>query len=605
MQAFIEDNVDEWLKNYDLSGKKQWGSREDRLMITAMPDFDTRGEDEDLVEWFQRTRDLEVDGEAGPKTRRQLITEYMALDGVRLKDEPDFEIDIQTHGAGENFPLEGTGFELDRQAANEKNDPFDRRVELFFFDAEFGVLPAPGPPDGPEYLEWRKSAAQNDDFPIEGIGKKATAIEFQDALFRTNSAVMLPEGETPSTDEHQAVTSVGLVATTLRFADERRGKKLFIAGHTDTTNTVDFNQLLSEERAKCALAVIEGDREAFVELVDARHTVGDYKQILSWCATAFPDIFSCHPGKIDDNEFTGIEPLKVFQTNYNDGREALGVKDAEALDVDGDIGPKTWGAIFDVYEFALRDELGEDATAVKALRQSLRFVDDERKALGFSEHHPVDQIGRDNVRSQSNRRVEVLFFDQGEEPDLVLAESDPDISEIYLPAEYVHVTLPPEVTAKRKGVALQLETTDGLRVPGIDFIAVMEDGSERTGTLDANGSATIKAIPGAKFQVEYQDHDKIRAHALAARLAQALDAQDHSAVAAVIARPRRMFDLIQGAIEQFFPRGDLIEEIRSVTRGTESEDSANYFLAGLGFGETPDDELVAFDEPTKGDSAVV
>lgn len=455
MKAYLEDDVDAWLKNYDLSGKKKWGSREDRLMITAMPDFDTRSEDEDIIEWFQRTRGLEIDGKAGPKTRRQLITEYMALDGVNLAEEPNFELNITTHGAGENFPLEDTGFDLDTAAADEKEDPFDRRVELFFFDPEFKILPAPGAPDGDEYLAWRERAAENHDFPIEGIGKKATVIEFQDALFRTNSCVMLPEGEAPSPDEHQAVTSVGLVATTLRFADERRGKKLFIAGHADTTNTVDFNQPLSEERAKCVLAVIEGNREAFVELVEARHTVADYKQILSWCAAAFPDLFSCDPGKIDDVEFTGIEPLKVFQTNYNDHREALGAKDAEVLDVDGDIGPKTWGAIFDVYEFALRDELGEDEADVRALRQSLQFVDDERKALGFSEHHPVDQIGRDGVRSQTNRRVEVLFFDKGEEPDLVLAESDPDISEIYLPSEFQHVPIL-EVSAKRISYVLTL-----------------------------------------------------------------------------------------------------------------------------------------------------
>jgi len=455
IKAYFEDDVDTWLKNYDLSGKKKWGSREDRLMISAMPDFGTRGEDEDLVEWFQRTRSLEVDGKAGKNTRTQLITEYMALDGVNLSEEPSLDISITTHGAGENFPLKDTGFELDTAAADEKEDAFDRRVELFFFDTEFGILPAPGAADGPEYLEWRKRSAKDDDFPVAGIGKKATVIEFQDSLFRTNSCVMLPEGEAPSVDEHQAITSVGLVATTLRFADERRSKQLFIAGHADTTNTVAFNQPLSEERAKCVLAVIEGQREAFVDLVDARHTVGDYKQILSWCAAAFPEIFSCDPGKIDDVEFTGIAPLKVFQTNYNDNRETLGVKDAELLDVDGDIGPKTWGAIFDVYEFALRDELGEDEAAVKALRKSLKFVDDKRKSLGFSEHYPVDQIGRDGVRSQTNRRVEVLFFDKGEEPDLVLAESDPDISEIYLPSEFQHVPIL-EVSAKRISYVLTL-----------------------------------------------------------------------------------------------------------------------------------------------------
>lgn len=264
-----------------------------------------------------------------------------------------------------------------------------------------------------------------------------------DALFRTNSAVVLPEGEAPG-QEHAAVTGIGLFALALRFAEENPGKKLFIAGHTDTTASVDFNQTLSEERAQCALAVLEGDRDAFVGLVDARHTVADYKQILSWCSKAFADVeFDCDPGIVDDNAFTAIEPLKRFQAAYNRNKAAVGASSQPDLVVDGDIGPKTWGAMFDVYQFGLRDELGEDEDGLAELRDKLAFVDDERKALGFSEHHPVDQVGRDNVRSQSNRRVELMFFDTGEEPDLVLAESDPDVSELYLPAEYEHQTIPP------------------------------------------------------------------------------------------------------------------------------------------------------------------
>jgi outer membrane protein OmpA-like peptidoglycan-associated protein len=441
LKAYLEDDVDTWLRNYDLSDKKKrWGSREDRLMITAMSGFDSRGESEDIIEWFQRTRELKVDGIAGQETRTQLITEYMGLDGIKLSEEPEFRVSITTHGAGENFPLKDTGFELDTQAADERQDPFDRRVELFFFDTEFGIVPAPGAPEGKEYLEWRKRSTDNNDFPIRGIGKKATVIEVQDALFRTNSCVVLPEGETPGS-EHEAVTSGGLFATALRFAQEHRGKKLFIAGHTDTTATIEFNQTLSAERAKCALAILEGDRAGFVKLVHARHTVADYKQILSWCTAAFADIFNCDPGTIDGNAFTGIAPLKKFQADYNRNKATLGAESQPDLAVDGDIGPLTWGAIFDVYELGLRQELDEDEAGVAELRKALVFVDDKRKALGYGEHHPVDQVGRDNVRSQSNRRVELLFFDSGEEPDLVLAESDPDISELYLPAEFKHTTL--------------------------------------------------------------------------------------------------------------------------------------------------------------------
>ncbi|HEX9618603.1 MAG TPA: OmpA family protein, partial [Polyangiaceae bacterium] len=521
VKAYLMDDVDAWLENYDASGKKRWGAREDRLMITAMPDFPLRGEDEDLVEWFQRTRELTVDGIAGPQTRRQLVTDYMALDGTSLADDDQFYISIATHGAGESFPLADTGFELDERAANEKEDRFDRRAELFFFDTEFGVKPTPGAANGEEYLEWRKAAAQNDDFPVEGIGKKATLVEMHDALFRTNSCVVLPEGEAPSGSEHRALTSVGLFATALQFSEEHGPRQLFIAGHADTTGTVDFNQTLSEERAKCVLALLEGDRDAFAALANGRHTVSDYKQIFSWCNAAFPD-FDCDPGKIDDNEFTGIEGVKKFQAGYNGQKAELGAASQADLTVDGAMGPKTWGAVFDVYQFGIREELSEDEAGVAALRESLVFVDDARKALGFSEHHPIDKVGRDDARSQANRRVEVLFFEDGEEPDLVLAESDPEVSELFLPGEYVFEDVgpePPELSScddcellgpaqlepgeENPDLPPSLKQEDRRKAVGLaqillnDFIAQLRLGEvHRSGTEDAEGlESDLEATP--------------------------------------------------------------------------------------------------------------
>ena len=105
--AYLRDDVDAWLAMYDSSvrEKGRWGDDEDTAMLLSMPDFDTKAEGEDSVRWFQRTRGLEVDGIAGPITRKQLITEYMALDGMSLASD-EFQIEVTTHGCGENFPLD-------------------------------------------------------------------------------------------------------------------------------------------------------------------------------------------------------------------------------------------------------------------------------------------------------------------------------------------------------------------------------------------------------------------------------------------------------------------------------------------------------------------
>ena len=296
---------------------------------------------------------------------------------------------------------------------------------------------------------WREIAEENHDYLVERIFRKSTILEIHDTLFRSNSCVVLPEGETPDSDkEHGSISSVGLFATALRYNEENPGKSLFIAGHTDSTATVEFNQTLSEERAKCALSVLEGDRDAFINLVNKRHKVSDYKQIFSWCCKAFEDLsFNCDPGAIDDNEYSGIESVKQFQKDYNTNKSAMGYDSHADLSVDGDIGPLTWGAIFDVYEYALRQELGADIPELAELRNKVDWVDDDRKALGFSEHHPIDKVGLDNTRSQANRRVEFLFFEAGDEPDLILAESDPDLSDIYLTEEYKHASIEPMLSA--------------------------------------------------------------------------------------------------------------------------------------------------------------
>lgn len=169
MAAFLKDDVDTWLKNYDASQpeKKRWGKAEDLAMIGALPDFDTKLPNETAVTWYQKrhnavsvpARDqLEVDGVAGPLTRKELIFDYMSLDEATLDE--DFAINVTTHGAGENFPLDDAATGLDDAPQDAKDDQADRRVELFFFDSEFGILPKPpgknSTKGSTQYLKWRE-----------------------------------------------------------------------------------------------------------------------------------------------------------------------------------------------------------------------------------------------------------------------------------------------------------------------------------------------------------------------------------------------------------------------------------------------------------------
>ncbi len=524
VQAFLEDDVDAWLPNYDKSGKGQWGAREDGLMLRALlgpgaiedegpelgPNPTGKSEpDRDLVRYFQRTRGLTVDGIAGPQTRKQLIREYMGLDGTAFGDDDQRQLVITAHGCGENFPLDSTGLELDQRAVaarDAEDDPIDRRVELFFFDAEFGILPKPPGPNSKagstEYLAWRKGAEEVIDFPVEPDPAPARFVELHDALFRTDSAVLMPEGEAPSATEHASLTSVGILARTLRFAQEAAPKKLLIAGHTDTEGSKAYNQPLSEERAELTHALLTGKRDAFVKLAEQRHAVADIKQILSWMSAAYPDLFACDPVTIDDA--TTAEPsIEAFQAQYNANRDALGASDQPELSVDGVVGPLTWGALFDVFEHGLRDELGEDAAGVAALRAGLVFLADDLAHVGFGESHPLDDPGKDELRSQTNRRVEILFFDPGEEPDPNVLRNTPGLTEIYDPDLYVRVPVELDFPISQRLISpLRVFLHDEERkrmgarkdspiltdqVAGAPYRIVFPDGEVRTGYADADG----------------------------------------------------------------------------------------------------------------------
>jgi outer membrane protein OmpA-like peptidoglycan-associated protein len=508
--AFLKDHVEGWFKFYGdgIEEKKRWGKVEDRLMITAMPDFRTKSATEDLVSWFQRTRGVSpIDGKCGKDTRRKLIEVYMTLDGASLS-EFDVEISATAHGCGEHFPLEETGQEVEEAPADGESDPIDRRVELLFFDPEFGIVPKPpgknSKAGSKEYPAWRKAATETIDLAAGDLdGLNLTFVEFDDARYRTNSCVVLPEGEQPDAKEHKALASTSLVATLLRFNEEQLepGQKLLIAGHTDTTASEGFNQALSEERAKCVLACVVGDRESFQSLCDARHTVGDYKQILSWLTKAFSDRavgeggFDCDPGPINDNQASGTSAVKRFQAQYNQNKAALGAS-APDLAVDGDVGPLTWGAFFDVYEFALREELG-DEPGLDALRGLLVFVDDENKALGYGEHHPIDGLGEDNFRSQANRRVEALFFEPGEEPEIAIEKEDPASSELYLPGKYVRNKLSSQTNPREPVLKLQILDARRKPMPGASYSLTVGE-TEATGVTDEDGFLVERVPEGAE-----------------------------------------------------------------------------------------------------------
>ena len=210
MKAYLRDDADAWLAWYEegVRESKRWGEHEDLLMIDALVPDDEFGEGSHLAayqEWHngeaadarqedqERSRpdgweELKVDGILGPKTRRQLILDYMNLDGTSLEDD----VRIVTYGCGEYFPLESEEGKVDQEAEDGEDVKFDRRVEVFFFSKPFGILPpvpdvaegesskkaAKAKKDDELYPEWRQRVSRFYAIDTEGEGFRIRLCNF-------------------------------------------------------------------------------------------------------------------------------------------------------------------------------------------------------------------------------------------------------------------------------------------------------------------------------------------------------------------------------------------------------------------------------------------
>jgi len=228
--------------------------------------------------------------------------------------------------------------------------------------------------------------------------KYADLFEIEDLHFNHDSAVVLPK----ALDE---------LACCYLYVKANPLKMMLIAGHTDKSGSPLYNQKLSEKRAENVLHLLTGNRTEWVTTVDTnrggKSKVKDHKGILKWISTTLG--WPCDPGDVDNawNSRTR-ESIKAFQETYNK-------KFNKSITVDGNMGPETWGAFFDIYMLMLADALGHgpDTSRLKPYRDSLKFVNGY-KTVGCGESHRVTR----KAKSLEDRRVEIFFFEPKYKPQL-------------------------------------------------------------------------------------------------------------------------------------------------------------------------------------------
>ncbi len=216
------------------------------------------------------------------------------------------------------------------------------------------------------------------------------------------------------TDKPAAESAGGLevILTALKFLEAHSDHALVVAGHTDTAGSEGHNEELSGARAECVAAVLKGDRAGYVKAAKKHDMPESNGSMLAFAARARE--FPCDPA--DPSKPTAAE-IKSFQKAYNDDFE-------KSIGVDGTVGDETRGAYFDLLDAELSLAAGGD-DALKNLRDKLKFVDEAKPSLACGERFPIDRPDEDGVASQTNRRVELLFFPPDLKPDLS-AKDAPD-----------------------------------------------------------------------------------------------------------------------------------------------------------------------------------
>ncbi len=99
---------------------------------------------------------------------------------------------------------------------------------------------------------------------------------------------------------------------------------------------------------------------------------------------------------------------------------------------------------------------------------------------------------------------------------------------------------------------LVLESEQGLRVPGVGFVATFADGSSRDGRLDDRGFALVQDVPLGPVEIDFPDLDDIKAKTVAASVRTAFDERRVDEVFHFIAQSPAVVRAATTAYERYF-----------------------------------------------------
>lgn len=359
-----------------------------------------------------------------------------------------------------------------------------------------------------------------------------TVIEMEDINFHFDSAVLLPDYGTnepqSGNKEQDRITGLAVLYACYKQAQKKDfEQKILVAGHTDKKGGEYYNLTLSQKRAENVFYMFTIKRKEWVNSSDDKYKVEDVQQILKWISFNFQ--YDCDPGKITNEMNTETEnALLNFQKRYNIDFVTLNIHQNRFEHVftkikeDGKMGKQTWGAFFDMYMLELLITLGIKESGLFALRDRLQFVkkahSNPAPTIGCGENFPASGATTEE-QNPVDRRVEILFFDDGEEPKLechprkyncIKSKCDLYPKDVFYKHDPVKVQpLPlPSGVAVSVFFKFQYKTPDGNKRPlpkNFPYILKYQDDSFEEKTIDSDdGNVSLQILrEKKKFTIEF------------------------------------------------------------------------------------------------------
>ena len=292
--------------------------------------------------------------------------------------------------------------------------------------------------------------------------------------FHHDSVVLLPDDV--SAAEENKYSGLKALAACFIYSNENIDQSLMIVGHTDRSGPEAYNEILSEKRARNVFYALTGKRSEWTDSCLEKHNVEDYQYILKWLSNNRN--WNTDPGDVDNiNGPKTKAGVTRFQEQYN-------TEYNKVILCDGIVGKQTWGAFYDVYLSVLGELLGIQSEELKSRQGMFTFLDPA--VIGCGERFPGTSDGTGD--STTDRRVELLFFETGEEPE----KNDVSICEQLYSRNYYQfepINCPMQSLKNTDKVTVRDEAD--VMLAHTRIACTLDDGSEVIVRTDSFGNARV------------------------------------------------------------------------------------------------------------------